>query len=136
MEHLFVTTSDTQRAALWLSLFGAEYLPIMAPRPRLQEHPGVDFPILAYDLDLGRLSAPQRQRFAGHLSRRYGIEYTAVLARVETAVSWPIKAGPDIQVMQPEVDDPAPAVFAPGRRQKPRPTQLPLFSRPVPAGRF
>lgn len=95
-----ITTSDEKRQAIWLHLFGTDALPVLAAKPRWQEQGGA-FPVLAYDLALSELTDPQRTRFAGYLSRKYRMDYTATLTELETAVSWPIPAGIDIQVMEP-----------------------------------
>lgn len=134
-----ITTSDAQRARLWLHIFGSDTLPVLAPRARFQEHPGHPHGLLAYDLDLRALRPAQRQRFAGYIHRRYNIDYTLALAEVDGATAWPIKAGPDIVVLQPEESNASPAVsFWPGGAPHPpnRPVLSPVKSLAPPAGLF
>jgi hypothetical protein len=120
--HLIQTT-DEKRQATWLHVFGTDTLPVLAATPRWQEQQGRAFPVLAYDLALGQLSDAQRARFAGYLSKKYRMDYTAVLNELETAVSWPIKASFDIQVLEP-AEEQAPLAFLlrwPGNRKRPLP---------------
>ena len=98
--HLIQTT-DERRQTIWQHVFGIDALPVMAAKPRWQAMQGRAFDTLAYDLAVSELTAAQRQRFAGYLSRKYGRNYQATLIELETAVSWPIKASFDIQVLEP-----------------------------------
>ncbi len=96
-----ITTSDEKRQAIWLHVFGTDTLPVLASKPRWQAMQGRGFDVLAFDLALSELSTAQRQRFAGHLSRKYGRNYQATLIELETVVSWPIPAGMDVVVLEP-----------------------------------
>ena len=70
----FITTTDPTRRALWLRLFGSEWLPVKSARPRWQvDRAGVE--VLAFDLDASRLHFMARSRFAGYIARRDGITY-------------------------------------------------------------
>jgi hypothetical protein len=111
--HLIQTT-DEKRQATWLHVFGTDTLPVLAATPRWQEQQGRAFSVLAFDLALGELSEPQRQRFAGYLSKKYRMDYAAVLNELETAVSWPIKASFDIQVLEPAGEQMPLASLLPG----------------------
>ena len=96
-----IATSDEKRQAIWQHVFGTGTLPVLAAKPRWQAMQGREFDVLAFDLALSELSGPQRQRFAGYLSRKYQMDYALVLNELETAVSWPIPAGTDIVVLEP-----------------------------------
>ena len=96
-----ISTTDEKRQTIWLHVFGADTLPIVGHKPRWQVMQGRGVEVLAYDLALSELSDAQRQRFAGYLSRKYGRNYQVTLTELETAVSWPIKASFDIQVLEP-----------------------------------
>lgn len=98
--HLIQTT-DERRQAIWQHVFGTDALPVLAAKPRWQAMQGRGFDVLAFDLALSELSTAQRQRFAGYLCRKYRMDYTAALAELETAVSWPVPAGSDIVVLEP-----------------------------------
>lgn len=95
-----IQTTDEKRQAIWLHVFGTDTLPVLAAKPRWQAMQGRGFDVLAFDLALGELSDAQRQRFAGYLSRKYRMDYTATLAELETAVSWPVPAH-NIVVFEP-----------------------------------
>ena len=97
----FIRTSDKRRQNVWLHVFGTDTLPVLASKPRWQAMQGKTFDMLAYDLALGQLSASRLARFAGYLSRKYRMDYQATLMELETAVSWPIRAGADIEVVEP-----------------------------------
>jgi hypothetical protein len=101
-----IQTSDEKRRSIWLHVFGADTLPVLAAKPRWQAMQGRGHDVLAYDLALSELSEAQRQRFAGHLSQKYGMDYTAALNELGTAVSWPIKASIDVMVVEPAVQLP------------------------------
>ena len=125
-EPLFhITTSDDKRRQIWLHLFATDTLPVIGPKPRWQEQQGGAG--LAFDLALGNLSQMQRARFAGYLSRKYRVDYPTTLSELETAVSWPIPAGIDIQVLEPaEQSFPlAPLLQRLGRNRVPRPSLCP-----------
>jgi len=97
----FIRTSDKRRQNVWLHVFGTDTLPVLASKPRWQAIQGKTFDMLAYDLAMGELTPAQRARFAGYLSRKYRMEYAAILAELETAVSWPIKSTFDVKVVEP-----------------------------------
>lgn len=86
-----VTTSDSQRRALWVRLFGAEWLPVKAGRPRWQVARGElnETEVLAFDLDAARLPAGARSRFAHYVAAKTGQTYEAALYQVD---GWPIPA--------------------------------------------
>ena len=84
----FITTTDADRRALWLRLFGSEWLPVKSARPRWQvDRVGVE--VLAFDLDASRLHIMAQARFAGYVARRDGIAYDTALSLVN---GWPVKA--------------------------------------------
>lgn len=87
----FITTGDAQRRALWLRLFGEEWLPVKAARPRWQAVRGElnETEILAFDLDAARLPAGACERFAHYIAQKTGISYTAAMHQVD---GWPLKA--------------------------------------------
>lgn len=88
-QHIFqVTTQDPARRRLWLRLFGAEWLPVKADRPRWQVKAGQG-EVLAFDLDAKRLHPMARARFAHAISQRHGMTYEAALSLVD---GWPIEA--------------------------------------------
>lgn len=125
--HLIQTT-DERRQTIWQHVFGTDTLPVLASKPRWQAMQGRGVDVLAFDLALGELSGPQRQRFAGYLSRKYRMDYTATLAELETAVSWPIPAG-NIVVLEPaEQSSPLALLLSGhgGRRKRPFATGLRL----------
>ena len=114
-----ISTSDEKRQAIWQHVFGMAELPVLAAKPRFQEQQGRAFPVLAYDLALCELSDAQLARFAGHLHRKYRLNYQATLAELQTAVSWPIPAGTDIQVLEPAEQTLTLASLLSGIRKRP-----------------
>lgn len=87
----FITTSDPRRRDLWLRLFGEEWLPVKAARPRWQVTRGElnETEILAFDLDAVRLPAGARERFAHYVARKTDQSYAAAAQQVD---GWPLKA--------------------------------------------
>ncbi len=86
-----ITTSDAQRRALWLRLFGADWLPVKTARPRWQVVRGelTEVEVLAFDLDASRMPAGARDRFAHYIAAKTGQGYEAALTQVD---GWPIAA--------------------------------------------
>jgi hypothetical protein len=86
-----VTTQDPTRRALWLRLFGVDWLPVKAARPRWQVARGelVEGEILAFDLDAARLHPMARERFAHYIAQRTGETYKVAAHIVD---GWPIAA--------------------------------------------
>lgn len=84
-----ITTSDAQRRARWLTIFGAEQIPVMSAKPRWQVGRGEfrEIEILAYDLDVSRLHWMSAQRAADRLN-----------LTVDQLAGLPIKASTDITV--------------------------------------
>lgn len=114
-----IQTTDERRQAIWLHVFGTDTLPVLAAKPRFQEQQGRAFPVLAYDLALCELSDAQLARFAGHLHRKYRMDYTTTLNELQTAVSWPIPAGMDIVVLEPAEQTLTLASLLSGIRKRP-----------------
>lgn len=94
----FITCSNAQRLAIWQKLFGMDYLPVLAPRPRWQFVDGREIP--AYDLALSQLSQWQRIRLATYTAKRQGRPYPEVLAELQATVSWPVKARDCVVVVE------------------------------------
>ncbi|NJN53689.1 MAG: hypothetical protein HC804_02385 [Anaerolineae bacterium] len=86
----WVTVSDSRRAVHWQRLFGTNRLPVLAAATRWDMVDGREVP--CYDLALKRLSQPQRYRLACYAARRLRRPYVDVLAEINTATSWPIRA--------------------------------------------
>lgn len=112
----YIRTEDEKRQTTWLHVFGIDALPVLHDTPRAQAMQVAgrgSAELLAYDLALSELSAAQRARFAGYLSRKYGRNYAATRAELETAVSWPIPASSDICIVEPAEQGAYPAPLAP-----------------------
>ena len=84
-----VTTSDSQRRALWVRLFGTDRLPVVSGRPRWQVGRGEfrETEFYAYDLAVAGLHWMAAQRAADKLG-----------VSVDDLARLPIKAGADITV--------------------------------------
>jgi hypothetical protein len=86
----YIITHDPARLKLWRRLFRSYRLPVRSPKPRWQSVPGHPREVLSYDLDAGRLTPKQRERFSRYIARVYNLPLEESVKLMDDG--WPIKS--------------------------------------------
>lgn len=104
----FIQATGQRRQAIWQRIFNTDVLPVLSRRPRMDADALTLRPVAVYELALRQLSDNQLRSLAGHMARRTKRPYADILNELVLRPSFPVRAGDDVKLIEPEAEPPPP----------------------------